>query len=64
MGTELLVWYEDIYPQYFGIPISIHDLNSMGESEFIAVVISTDIARWVSIFERGLSRRFQLRTIF
>lgn len=32
IGTELLVWYEDIYPQYFGIPISIHDLNSMGES--------------------------------
>ncbi|XP_078367856.1 putative histone-lysine N-methyltransferase PRDM6 isoform X3 [Oculina patagonica] len=34
VGTELLVWYEDIYPQYFGIPISIHDLNSMGSRPY------------------------------
>lgn len=34
VGTELLVWYEDIYPQYFGIPISIHDLNSTGSRPY------------------------------
>jgi len=34
VGTELLVWYEDVYPQYFGIPISIHDLNSMGSRPY------------------------------
>lgn len=25
-GTELLVWYDEIYPQYMGIPLSIHDM--------------------------------------
>lgn len=31
VGTELLVWYEEVYPQYFGIPLSIHDMNLAGE---------------------------------
>jgi len=34
IGTELLVWYEDLYPQYFGIPLSIHDLNAMGSRPY------------------------------
>ena len=42
IGTELLVWYEDIYPQYFGIPISIHDLNSMGESAELRCFFTAD----------------------
>ena len=25
-GTELLVWYDENYPQYMGIPLNIHDM--------------------------------------
>nr|XP_058957783.1 putative histone-lysine N-methyltransferase PRDM6 isoform X1 [Pocillopora verrucosa] len=43
IGTELLVWYEDIYPQYFGIPMSIHDLNSMGSRPYpVMATTNTD----------------------
>lgn len=34
VGTELLVWYEEVYPQYFGIPLSIHDMNSTGSRPY------------------------------
>jgi hypothetical protein len=27
VGTELLVWYEDKYEEYFGIPIVLHNDN-------------------------------------
>ncbi|XP_078368004.1 PR domain zinc finger protein 14-like [Oculina patagonica] len=27
VGTELLVWYEDTYPQYMGIPLKITDIG-------------------------------------
>lgn len=40
VGTELLVWYEDAYPQYFGIPLSIHDLNSIGSRNYPLTPIS------------------------
>ena len=26
-GTELLVWYEETYPQYMGIPLKITDIS-------------------------------------
>ena len=26
-GEELLVWYEDTYPQYMGIPLNITDIG-------------------------------------
>ena len=28
-GTELLVWYDDIYPQNLGVPLKISDLGYM-----------------------------------
>lgn len=31
-GTELLVWYEDTYPQYMGIPLKITDIGLQAHS--------------------------------
>lgn len=30
--TELLVWYEDTYPQYMGIPLKITDIGLQAQS--------------------------------
>ncbi|KAM7439336.1 putative histone-lysine N-methyltransferase prdm6 [Porites harrisoni] len=55
IGTELLVWYEDIYPQYFGIPISIHDLNSMGSRSYPVVEASYQDGQKVSSMTTPIS---------
>jgi len=28
-GTELLVWYDDIYPQFMGIPLEIRETEGI-----------------------------------
>ena len=28
VGQELLLWYDDKYPQYFGLPYDIRDMSS------------------------------------
>jgi len=40
-GTELLVWYDDKYPQYMGIPLEIRDtypVSSVGKSKLRRVL--------------------------
>ena len=38
VGTELLVWYDEAYPLYFGIPLGIHDLHKNGETECFIII--------------------------
>ncbi|KAK3729595.1 hypothetical protein QZH41_016162 [Actinostola sp. cb2023] len=40
-GTELLVWYDEIYPQSMGIPLTLSDLGNM-ETEEINASIPSD----------------------
>ena len=37
-GTELLVWYEDTYPQYMGIPLKITDIGLQAHSTSMYLV--------------------------
>ena len=40
-GQEMLVWYDDKYPQYFGVPNSIFDMGSLTvNGEILSYVLS------------------------
>lgn len=48
VGEELLVWYEDSYPQYMGIPLNITDIGKHVDRNANCPVHSSSLTRAIS----------------
>ena len=49
VGSELMVWYDEKYPHFFGLPMEIRDMSSCSvESKTNHLPISS--FRWISVY--------------
>lgn len=65
-GTELLVWYDEKYPQFLGIPLGIQDYEFFRESGKAVLIFQFTLKKIFLIFNNGLKENwlmFQLRMI-
>lgn len=43
VGAELLVWYEDTYPQYMGIPLKITDIGLQAQNKGMYLILEEEV---------------------
>lgn len=61
VGSELMVWYDEKYPQFFGLPMEIRDMSSCSvESELNMMnhifIIHNSVELFISALMLGLYR--------